>query len=187
MFTRRTAVYSCALATVLVITACASQQITYEPATISAMRIDIKRPKEWEAARITNDPLYVDYIMNIKGDKGAIAGRIGISMIQPITPEEKVILADEMKGFKDMLKTKITDLTTIEEKDTTLLGLPAKYALMEYRSSENKTVIGRIAFTITVKDRTAYSIILEDDTTDFDVNLPHYREIADSMHWTVTQ
>lgn len=165
----------------LSLAACKKAGLTFAPEKIEKIGIQIDKPTTW-VGKLQYDEKYVDYIMNIPqlSRSNGIDGRIAVNLVRAITPEEKITVDKELDGLKKYIGIQGSDLKTLDEKDSTFLGLPAKRSVVQLRNHEDKTIVEKIAIILTVKDNKVYSMILDEDAQDFDAYLPTFDQISAS-------
>lgn len=157
--------------------------ISYQTENIDKLGLKVDKPKQWPVAKIDSTNNYVDYVINIpEGNQegGGIAGWLSINLAKPLAGE-KVSIDDEVNGLKKLFSNNITEMKVLEEGDTKLMNLPAKKVVIQFRNNEDKTILEKAVFTVTIKDNSAYVVLMDDDTKDFEKNLPIYDKIAASV------
>lgn len=157
--------------------------ISYQTENIDKLSLKIDKPKQWPVAKIDSTNNYVDYVINIpEGNQegGGIAGWLSINLAKPLAGE-KVSIDDEVNGLKKLFSNNITEMKVLEEGDTKLMNLPAKKVVIQFRNNEDKTILEKAVFTVTIKDNSAYVVLMDDDTKDFEKNLLIYDKIAASV------
>lgn len=178
----RASLIAVALITVLFVTACKkTDTLTFAPEKIEKIGVQIDKPTTW-TGKLQYDEKYVDYIINIPQTSRAngIDGRIAVNLVRAITPDEKLTVNEELSGLKKYIGVQGSDLKTLDEKDVTFLGMPAKRSTVQLRNHEDKTIMEKIAIILTVKDNQVYSMIFDEDAQDFDVYLPTFDQMTAS-------
>lgn len=169
--------------TLTLFSACSLGGFSYKTESLDALGVKIEKPRQWSSARTESGDNYVDYIIEVpesSNGNNSIAGRMSINLVKPLEGEI-VKIEDEVNGLKQLFSSNITDLKTIEEVDTTLMGMPAKRVKLQFRNNEDKTTLENAVFTVTVKDNNAYVILFDDDAADFEKYYQVYEKMTASM------
>ncbi|MCX6733539.1 MAG: hypothetical protein NTX63_01880 [Candidatus Peregrinibacteria bacterium] len=172
-----------AISSLVLTTGCSLVGIGNKTEKLEKLGISVERPASWSDTKIQNDDQYIDYVVSIPQtttDKSNVEGHIAISVVKPLG--DKVInLEDELSGLEKYIGANVTEMKEIENKEVQLLGEKAKRVTLQFRNSEDKSISEKVAITLTVKNNKAYSIILDEDPTDFDKQFATYEKMAQSM------
>lgn len=172
-----------ALASLILTTGCSLVGIGNVTEKLDQLGVSVERPASWKDTKIQNDEQYIDYVVSIPQDSTAqsnVVGHIAISIVKPLG--DKIInIDDEVSGLEKYIGANVTEMKEIDSKEVQLLGEKAKRVTLQFRNGEDKSISEKVAITLTVKNNKAYSIILDEDPTDFDKFFPTYEKMAQSM------
>lgn len=172
-----------AASSLVLATGCSLVGIGNTTEKLDKLGVSVERPASWSDTKIQNDEQYIDYVVNIPQtttEKSNVEGHIAISVVKPLGTKA-INLEDELSGLEKYIGANVTEMKEVESKEAQLLGEKAKRVTLQFRNSEDKSISEKVAITLTVKNNKAYSIILDEDPTDFDKHFATYEKMALSM------
>lgn len=184
-FTRvtKTATRLLALSSLFLATGCSLIGIGNTTEKLEKLGLKLERPASWKDSSIQSDSQYTDYVINIpqaNTEKSNVEGHIAVSVVKPLG-DKKLTIEDELNGLKKYISANVTEMKEVGSQDTQLLGEKAKRLTLQFRNSEDKSIIEKVVITLTVKNNTSYAIILDEDPSDMEKHLPVYENMAASM------
>jgi len=173
-------------AAISIISGCSLVGIGVATDTIGEMGVTVDRPASWKKTKMQKDEKYVDYVIDIpqkKSNASNVDGHVALSLARPVG-QEKLTVDSELKGLIKYLNKHVTELKTLEERDMTFMGQSGKRLILQFRNAEDKSISEKLAVTFTIKDKNAYTIILDEDMEDFALFMPQYEAMVASMKFS---
>lgn len=172
-----------ALSSLFLATGCSLIGIGNTTEKLEKLGIKLQRPASWKNTTVQSDDQYTDYVISIpqaNTEKSNVEGHIAVSVVKPLG-DKKLTIDDELSGLKKYIGANVTEMKEVENREVQLLGEKAKRLTLQFRNSEDKSIIEKVVITLTVKNNTSYAIILDEDPADLEKHLPTYDKIAESM------